>query len=363
MSSLNTRVVLTCEQCGDSYEVIRCRLGRSRFCSRKCSDDSKRAEPNVVCGVCGKSYHIKPWLLMRSKNHYCSVACRSEAMKQNMRGENNHQYGLTGELNASWRSDLRMTNYGYLTVRSPNHPFKNSGGFVFLHRLVFEEAIRELDPGSDYLVDVEGYSERFLSPDVVIHHKNGNRLDCRFDNLEPMSLGDHTAMHNVNDSYERDSLGRFVRVVTKIKRNPGMPNNLFKKHLLDAGRDIQSKEDKIVPANGRALISTGLYIAIPKGYVGLIWSRSGLSYKHGIQVGAGCIDATYRGEIKVLLYNFSDSVFEVKAGDRIAQLLIIQVSLEPLQEVDNLPETERGEGGFGSTGMLVETMQVPESLQ
>ena len=126
---------------------------------------------------------------------------------------------------------------------------------------------------------------------------------------------------------------------------------LTKKHETDAGLDICASEDTIIWEHDRAIVSTGLHVSIPDGMVGLIWSRSGLSAKHGIEVGAGCIDAGYTGEIKIVLYNHSDKTFTIKAGDRIAQLLTIPAYLSNYGKVESLENTPRGDNGFGSTGV------------
>lgn len=106
----------------------------------------------------------------------------------------------------------------------------------------------------------------------------------------------------------------------------------------------------IKPSISRRLVSTGIAVAIDPDKVGLIWPRSGISVKYGIKTGAGVIDSDYRGEVKVLLFNLGDSVFEIKRGDRIAQLIIIPVYGQSVVEVDDLSDTERGIFGFGSTG-------------
>lgn len=120
----------------------------------------------------------------------------------------------------------------------------------------------------------------------------------------------------------------------------------------DAGADLVSAEDVRIPAHQRVLVKTGIKIAIPEGYVGLIHPRSGLALKHGITVlnTPGTIDAGYRGEIGVILLNTGALDFEVKAGDRIAQLVIQKVETAEFEIVDALIDTDRGEGGFGSTG-------------
>lgn len=98
--------------------------------------------------------------------------------------------------------------------------------------------------------------------------------------------------------------------------------------------------------------STGLSFEIPKGYVMLIYSRSGHGFKHGVRLSncTGVIDSDYRGEVKVKLYNDSMQAFPVKAGDRIAQAMILPIPAVELVEAEELSETERGQGGFGSTG-------------
>lgn len=118
-----------------------------------------------------------------------------------------------------------------------------------------------------------------------------------------------------------------------------------------AGYDLHAYESLIIPPGGRRLISTGLRFAIPEGFYGQISSRSGLAFKNGVISIAGVIDSDYRGIVGVLLYNTSNSNFEVKKGDRIAQLIIIPISTPVLSEVNSLEKTERGEGGFGSTGI------------
>ena len=120
----------------------------------------------------------------------------------------------------------------------------------------------------------------------------------------------------------------------------------------DAGADLKSTEDITVPARGRALVHTGVKIALPDGFVALVHPRSGLAAKSGITVlnTPGTVDAGYRGEIMVTLFNSSETDFEVKRGDRIAQLVIQQVEKAKFVSVSELPESERGSRGFGSTG-------------
>jgi dUTP pyrophosphatase len=124
-------------------------------------------------------------------------------------------------------------------------------------------------------------------------------------------------------------------------------------HDGDAGFDLSALEQLSIGPGKRATVPTGIAIALTRGYAGLVLPRSGLASKHGIALvnAPGLIDAGYRGEIKVLLLNTdADKEFTVEAGMRIAQLVVIAVETPYLIEVDDLGETARGAGGFGSSG-------------
>ena len=120
----------------------------------------------------------------------------------------------------------------------------------------------------------------------------------------------------------------------------------------DAGADLRSSIETLLPAGERLTVPTGVSIALPNGYVGLVHPRSGLSAKHGITVlnAPGTVDAGYRGEISVTLFNSSKEDFPIAVGDRIAQLVIQQVEIAKFVRVERLPDSPRGTGGFGSTG-------------
>lgn len=120
----------------------------------------------------------------------------------------------------------------------------------------------------------------------------------------------------------------------------------------DAGADLRASESLKLPAGERALVRTGVKIAMPDGYVGLVHPRSGLAAKHGITVlnTPGTVDAGYRGEIMVTLLNTSKDDFMVERGDRIAQLLFQKVEQAIFHPVSELPESSRGDTGFGSSG-------------
>lgn len=125
-------------------------------------------------------------------------------------------------------------------------------------------------------------------------------------------------------------------------------------HYGDAGYDLKSAIDISIAPNKRVLVSTETIIDIPFGYVGYIMSRSGLSHKHGITVlnAPGVIDSGYKGELKVLLYNFGEETFNVKKGDRIAQFILQEITTcNFINGVISNKNTERNNKGFGSTGI------------
>jgi dUTP pyrophosphatase len=117
-----------------------------------------------------------------------------------------------------------------------------------------------------------------------------------------------------------------------------------------AGYDIFCNGHYVIQPNARALIGTGFAMAIPFGMVGLIWPRSGLAAKFALDTLAGVVDSDYRGEVKVSLFNHGDELVEFKPGDRIAQMLVQPVYQREVILMNELPETMRGNGGFGSTG-------------
>lgn len=114
--------------------------------------------------------------------------------------------------------------------------------------------------------------------------------------------------------------------------------------------EISSAYDYTVPARGKELVKTDIQIEVPEGTYGRIAPRSGLAWKNSIDVGAGVIDQDYRGNVGVILFNFSDTDFEVKKGDRIAQLICERITYPVVVEAKSLTDTDRGAGGFGSTG-------------
>ncbi len=143
-----------------------------------------------------------------------------------------------------------------------------------------------------------------------------------------------------------------VRVPIKIlSRDAQIPHKAYNG---DAGVDLRSVERIVLKPQEHAMVATGLAIALPEGYAGFVLPRSGLAAKHGISIvnAPGLIDSNYRGELKVILLNTDpDNSFTIEIGDRIAQLIVMPVPTINFEQVEELTESQRGESGFGSSGI------------
>ncbi|WP_300429753.1 dUTP diphosphatase [uncultured Nocardioides sp.] len=140
--------------------------------------------------------------------------------------------------------------------------------------------------------------------------------------------------------------------VPVVRLDPELPLPSYA-HPGDAGADLHTTVDVVLAPGERALVPTGIALALPEGYVGLVHPRSGLAARHGVSIvnTPGTVDAGYRGEIKVLLVNLDPTEpVELRRGERIAQLVVQRVERAAFVEVDALPDSARGSGGYGSTG-------------
>jgi dUTP pyrophosphatase len=138
--------------------------------------------------------------------------------------------------------------------------------------------------------------------------------------------------------------------IQKLKEEAVVPQYA---HPGDAGMDFCASEDVTIEPGQRALIPTGIAMAIPEGYVALVWDKSGRASKDGVTTMAGVIDSGYRGEIQILMFNTTEDPWTVNAGEKVAQILIQPIAAPEVEVVESLDETSRGAAGFGSTGLSV----------
>jgi dUTP pyrophosphatase len=136
--------------------------------------------------------------------------------------------------------------------------------------------------------------------------------------------------------------------VRKVRPDAVLPSRAYDG---DAGLDLSAAEGVVLAPGQRAVVGTGLAVAVPEGHAGFVQPRSGLAAKHGITIvnAPGLVDSGYRGEVKVVLLNTGDQPFAVEPGMRIAQFVVLPVAAVELVEVADLPDTERGERGYGSS--------------
>lgn len=306
---------------------------------------------NVICPICKKAFHLKPSKLKKDKNHYCSRACHKEAKKEYMAGEKNHQYGLRGEKNASWKGGEKITCYGYKTIYCPDHPFAPKDGHIFEHRLVAEKYLLT----EENSVEVNG--KRYLRPDYDVHHKDFDRLNNDPENLQVMTKREHRRLHSELNKRPRDSkTGQFQKgklIFKKTKESSIVPTRATDGSV---GYDMYAEieQERIVKPHRCEMIGSGIAMAIPKGYGGLVFARSGLSTKEGLRPATcvSVIDSDYRGEVGLPMYNDSDEERVIYPHERIAQIVFVPVITPEIEVVDSLDEfySDRGSNGFGSTG-------------
>ena len=136
----------------------------------------------------------------------------------------------------------------------------------------------------------------------------------------------------------------FVKLLSKDAKMP------TRAHPTDAGCDLYSAHPYVIPPRGKCLVETEISVTIPYGYYGRCASKSGLSAKNSIEIGAGVIDQGYTGQIVLVTYNHSDVEFKINKGDKVGQLILENIAIPTIVEVKELPKTDRGDNGFGSTG-------------
>lgn len=348
-------VEYTCEYCGKTFCGTPSR-GKSKHicCSRECAAllIKSRNDLNCVCPVCGKHFHRKQSFIDRYKSHCCSRECLKIKKHADMYGDKNHQFGLKGRLNSSWKSDEKINDYGYRMIRVLNHPFATKSGFVCEHRLVAEKYLLT-DENS---IEIDGV--RYLKPELHVHHIDKNRLNNDPSNLVVLTQKEHSQIHN-KTLWREASTGRIARKKEMVnmekvfvRRSNPEAKLPTKAHSADAGWDLYSVDEYVIEPGQTVKVDTGLNFSLPTGTFGAIYARSGLATNSGLRPAncVGVCDSGYTNNYIVPLYNDSNTTRVVHKHDRIAQLIIQNYVDVSLEETDHLEATERGADGFGSSG-------------
>ena len=222
------KIKLSCKKCNNEYEVDHWRKDKSYYCSKKCSDESKKGENNVKCTCCEKEFHMKQFQLkkyFRTRGIYCSKICQNKDLKIKMKGILNHQFGLKGNLNSSFKGlEIKRKNNNLIDIKVyvPNHPFCDKYGRVLKHRLIVEENYNLFDISNFIQIKNNFY----LHIDLDIHHKDENHNNNNVDNLEILTRSEHTQLHNKQKQIIRDIKGKIIGVFKsdKLLENPEEDN-------------------------------------------------------------------------------------------------------------------------------------------
>lgn len=201
-----------CLICGKEFEVPHWRKN-AKYCSPECRQEGLKGELNCTCEVCGKNFHLKPYQLNKNKHHCCSRECLNILKQTLYSGEGNHQYGLKGELNASFKgSEISKTNNGVIDifVYAPTHPHANKDGRVTKHRLIVEKNYKMFD----YKYFEEINRRIVLKRSSQVHHIDGNHNNNDITNLIPVTRAEHRKIHNNELEFIRDfATGRITGVI------------------------------------------------------------------------------------------------------------------------------------------------------
>lgn len=194
-----TKICLTC---GKEFQVPSWRK-TAKYCCPECRQESLKGKPNCICEICGRHFHLKPYHLNKYKHHCCSKECINKWKALHYLKGGNHQYGLKGELNASFKGEeITKQNNNLIDIRvyDPTHPYCDKDGRILKHRLLIEQNYWLFD--QKYFETIEG--RIVLKRTSQVHHINEDHNDNRIDNLMPVTRTEHRIIHNLNKVIIRD---------------------------------------------------------------------------------------------------------------------------------------------------------------
>ena len=224
-----------CLICGKEFEVPHWRKN-AKYCSPKCRQESLKGNLNCTCDVCGKQFHLKPYHLNKYKHHCCSKECLNVLKQTLYKGEGNHQYGLKGDLNSSFKGlEIFKNNNNNIDifVYEPSHPHSNKNGRIAKHRLVVEQNYELFD--CKYFEEING--RIVLKKSSHVHHIDGNHNNNDITNLMPVTRAEHRKIHNKECEFVRDSAtgkitgvfkqGELLEKPEVVNQQPSLDGNIF----------------------------------------------------------------------------------------------------------------------------------------
>lgn len=253
-----------CKQCGKEFDVPDYRKS-AKYCSEECKHKALRGDFNCVCEVCGKEFHLKPYSVKKNKHHTCSRECLNKLKSILYKGEGNHQYGLKGDKNASFKGEVILRKNNGLIERmvyKPEHPNADSNGRIKEHRLIVEQHYEMFD--QKYFDVING--EHYLKKSIDVHHVNFNHNDNRIENLMPLTRSEHTKLHNESEVITRDSKGKIIGVLKQgellerpeeVNQQPSLDSDILEgsetnsRVLRDGNADTSA-----LPSNGEDIVRT-----------------------------------------------------------------------------------------------------------
>lgn len=233
-----------CKICGKENYPVDTKKFPKDFCSYGCYEEWCRFNktPNCKCAVCGREMYIKPSRLKSVKNGVtCSKDCANKLKSEYSKGEKNHQYGLIGDKNKSFKSKTIISNTGYVLEYCPGHPRPHDRSLktvrVLQHRLVIERNADKFD--DKYFEIIDGW--KVLKQEYDVHHINKDKQDNRLENLQILSRSEHTSHHNSEKEIIRDKLGRIIGVVKlgELLESPEEDNQQPNSESVESTEEVQ----------------------------------------------------------------------------------------------------------------------------